>query len=320
MKYTRLILFAALALCISVASLNAKKKAKTEDDAANFGLPPYTGVKHALGVSSFNNEAGYVSEWTIGDNMAYMLESALFETKRFVIVERQDLGAVLAEQDLQNSGRSAASSQVAQTGQVRSAKYLATGAITEVSYDVKGGGGGLNIKGFRIGGSSKKAEIVAVIKIVDTSTGIVVASERVRGSAGSSSLSLGYTDWSGIGGNIGGFVKTPLGQAAQDVINHAVRFISLEMEDYDIEGSVVMVSGKGQVVVNRGENYGLSKGQVFTVNEEGETLIDPSTGEVLDEMEGEEICTIRVVKVKEKVCYCEIISGEKPERGAVVIF
>lgn len=294
-------------------------KTKTEDDTSKDKLPEYKGVKHALGVISFGNEAGFASEWNLGDNLALMLESSLYDTGRFVIVERQELGAVMAEQDLQNSGRSAQASTVASTGQIRSARYLATGAITEASYNTSGDSGGLRIKGFNIGAKSDKASIVAVVKLIDSTSGEVVSSKRIRGEAGKSGLTLGYSD-RGFGTQLGGFTKTPLGEAAQDVIDQASKYIALEMEDYKLEGNVVMVSGSGEIIINRGENYGIANGQVFTVREEGEVLIDPSTGAILDKSEGKVTGTIRVTKVREKVAYCELMDGETPERGAAVVF
>ncbi|MCB1120134.1 MAG: hypothetical protein KJT03_01185 [Verrucomicrobiae bacterium] len=294
-------------------------KTKTSDDTAQDKLPEYTGVRHAIGVISFTNEAGFVSEWNLGDNLGLMLESSLYDTGRFVIVERAELGAVMAEQDLQNSGRTAQASQVASTGQIRSAKYLATGAITEASYNTSGDSGGLRIKGFNIGAKSDKASVVAVVKLIDSTSGEVVASQRIRGEAGKSGLTLGYSD-RGFGTQLSGFAKTPLGEAAQDVIDQATKFIALEMEDYDLEGNVVMVSGSGQIIINRGSNYGVSPGQVFLVREEGEVLIDPSTGEILDMEEGKVTATIKVSKVSEKVAYCDLVDGNTPERGAVVVF
>ena len=294
-------------------------KTKTKDDSAENKLPEYTGVKHALGVISFDNDAGYVGEWTLGENLGLMLESSLYDTGRFVIVERAELGAVMAEQDLQNSNRTAQASQVAGTGKIRSAKYLATGAITEASYKTSGEGGGLRIKGFNIGAKSDKASIVAVVKLIDSTSGEVVASKRLRGEAGKSGLTLGYSD-RGFGTQLGGFAKTPLGEAAQDVIDKATQFIALEMEDYELEGSVVTVSKSGQVIINRGSNYGIAPGQTFVIREEGEVLIDPSSGEILDMEEGEVTATITVSKVSEKVAYCDLINGNTPERGAVVVF
>jgi len=49
-------------------------KTKTSDDTAERKLPEYTGVKHALGVISFDNDGGYFQEMTLGDNLALMLD------------------------------------------------------------------------------------------------------------------------------------------------------------------------------------------------------------------------------------------------------
>jgi curli biogenesis system outer membrane secretion channel CsgG len=290
---------------------------KTTDDAAATQLPEYKGVKQAVGVSDFTNEASYRSQWTLGDNLRFMLESALFETGRFVIVERAELGHVMAEQDLQAGGRAAASTDVAQTGKIRSARYIASGAVTEVSDDTSGDGGGIGIRGLRIGVSSSKSAVVVMVKLIDTTTGEVVASKRIRGEAGKTGLRLGVARH-GVGGDLSSFAKTPLGEAAQDCIDQAVKFIAENMEDFEIEGSVVTLAGD-QIVVSLGENYGIGAGQKLTVRTEGEILTDPATGAVLDKIEGETIATIEVTRVRDKISYCKLLDGTMPERGATVV-
>lgn len=324
---SRVLAFAAsLACAFAVAApldaasekiLKPTTKTKTKDDAAAGKLAARKGIKHAIGVLDFENEAGWASQWTIGENLRMMLESSLFATERFVIVERGELGAVLAEQDLQKSNRSAKADGVAQTGKVRSARYLASGSVTEVSESTSGDTGGINVKGFRIGGSSQKAQMTLVVKLIDTTTGEVVASERVRGVAGKSGVNLGYSG-SQFGGNLASFAKTPAGEAAQDCVNQAVKFIAEKMQDFPVEGSVVTVSGE-QVIVSLGENFGVQAGQKLIVRTDGEVLTDPATGAVLDRLEGEVTATLQVERVREKISYCSLVEGEMPERGATVI-
>lgn len=298
--------------------LKPSASTKTKDDAEGEHLGEYNGVKHAIGVLNFENQGGFYSQFSLGSNLALMLESGLFETGRFVVVERGELGAVMAEQDLQSSSRAAEASETAQTGKIRSARYLATGAITEASYNTSGDGGGIRIKGFRIGGKSDKASMVTIIKLIDTTTGEVVASERIRGEAGNTAVNIGYYN-SGLGGDMGSFAKTPLAEAAQDCVNTAVRFIAMSMSDFAVEGAVVTISGDN-VIINLGENRGVSEGQLFIVRTDGEVLIDPTTGEVLDRLEGEVTGVIKVDKVREKISYCKLVEGEMPERGATVIY
>jgi len=292
-------------------------KTKVKDGDADMGLPEYHGIKHAVGVVDFANDAGYNGQWELGYNLSILLESALFDTGRFVLVEREKLGAVIGEQDLAASGRMAKASAVAQTGKLRPAKYIATGALTEVEHNESGGHGGFNIKGFRVGGSKADAKITIIAKLIDTTTGEIIAKKRITGEAGRAKLNLGISKGS-FNGDIGGFAKTPLGEAAQDCINQAAKFFALQLEELPASGAVVLVKD-GRVIINRGKQYNFREGMVLAMTEMGEDLIDPETGEVLEKAEGKEIGTIRIVKTSDKVSYCEVVSGESnPPRGTVV--
>ncbi|MFO7725430.1 MAG: CsgG/HfaB family protein [Oceanipulchritudo sp.] len=295
------------------------KDAESKEGKSQVDLPEYTGIKHALAVTDFENKQTVQAQVELGGALAAMLESSLYESGRFVLVERGDLADVLTEQDLQESGRAAESTETAQTGLIRSAKYLATGDITQVSDGTQGSGGGVRIKGFRIGGGGDKSELELVVKLIDTTSSSVVASKRIRGEAGGSRLSLGYVG-SDFAGDLGGFAETPLGEAAQDAIAKAVEWIATEMEDYEVTANVVMVRNPEMIVINRGENFGIESGSEFVIREKGEILTDPATGEVLDVFEGEVTGRIRINRVSDKVAYAELTEGAIPERGDAVVF
>lgn len=319
--------FAALALgtvvcftgCNTLGQFGGATGDKPAERAnADMGLGEYKGIKHAIGIKDFENEAGWHGQWELGDNLGAMLESALFDTGRFVLVERQKLTDVIAEQDLAASGRTAQAKKVAETGKIRPAKYLATGSITTVDDAASGGGGGVSIGGFRVGLGAKKAQVTIIAKLIDTTTGEIVAKERITGKPGGISANVGYTG-SGFSTDLGGFTKTPLGEAAQDAINQAAKFFAKQMESFPFDGSVIKVSNSGQVIINRGSEFGITVGQQLVMAEEGETLIDPDTGAVLDQEEGEEIGVLKVVKTSEKVSYAEVVSGESnPAPGTAV--
>jgi curli biogenesis system outer membrane secretion channel CsgG len=309
----------ALAPLAHAASSAVKptSRTKTTDDAAKSAMPPAKGIKHPIGVVDFENERGFYSHMRMSENMRAMLESALHGTGRFIIVERGNLDAVALEQDLQGSDRAARATDVAQTGRLRSARYLAAGTITEASDETSGKGAGVNIAGVRLGGSVTKAQVVVMMKLIDTTTGEVVASERIRGEAGRTAVNVGYAGHD-VGGDLGTFTRTPIGEASQDCINQAVKFVASKMEDFSIEGVVVAISGE-DVIINMGENYGVQTGQTFIARKPGETLTDPGTGEVLDRTEGEVTGTLQVTRVREKTSYCKVVDGSAPERGDAVI-
>jgi curli biogenesis system outer membrane secretion channel CsgG len=312
------------AICLAAVSLVAtsafaqNRKTQTKDGNADLGLEPYNGIKHAIGVVPFENTSFWKQDIDLQENMAVMLENVLLESGRFVVVERENMEDTLSEQDLQSGGRAAKAGDVAQTGQIRSARYLARGQITGVEAQESGGGGGLRVGKFSVGASGGKAQIEMIIKIWDSSSSEVIASQRIIGKAGNRALSLGFSD-RGLGGTIGGFSKTPVGEAAYDCIVQAVKFMAGTFEDYDIEGNVVTVTGDGKIIINRGSLFNVKPGDTFTVREVGEVLVDPSTGEILDRIEGEITGTIQVDRVTEKVAYCKLVSGEAPQRGDAVI-
>lgn len=277
----------------------------------------YKGIKHAVGVRDFDNDAGWGAEWNLPRNMAIMLESALMNTGRFVLVEREKLDIVLDEQELQARGLSAQTEgNVAGAGKLRPAKYIATGQLVEVEGSESGVGGGLNIKGFRLGGNHAKMQVTIIAKLVDTTTGEVVSSKRILGKAGRTGVNVGYTH-RGVGGDLGGFEKTPAAEAIQDCLNQAAVFIAREMETMPVDATVVMVKD-GRVIINRGSVHNFQPGVVLVMTEKGEDLIDPDTGEILEKAQGKAIGQIRVDKVSEKVSYCSVVTGEaNPARGTV---
>ena len=312
-----------LTLMLAVSAQNAsalwgKATTSTEDGNAKMDLGEYKGLKHAIGCKEFENQSGWSGEFKIGDNLSIMLESALFDSGRFVVVEREKLTDVIAEQDLQASGRAAKAKNTAKTGAVRSARYIGTGAVTEVEESQSGGDGAISWKGISLGGGKSEAQVTVIVKLIDTTTGEIVAKERIVGKAGRTALRVGVSVGS-VDTELGGFKKTPLGQAAQDCINQAAAFIAKKMEEFPFEGSVVKVSSPGKIIVNRGSEFGMEVGQELVLAEQGETLVDPDTGELLGEEEGAVIGKIKVTKVAEKISYADVTEGEQsPEPGTVV--
>jgi curli biogenesis system outer membrane secretion channel CsgG len=306
----------ALAAASPAFALWGKATTTTESGNAKMNLGEYKGLKQAIGCKDFANEAGWHGQWEIGRNLTIMLESALFDSGRFVIVEREKLGDVLSEQNLAASGR-AAKSKVAQTGLIRSARYIASGAVTEVSENQSGGGAGVSFKGISLGGGKKEAQITVIVKLIDTTTGEIVAKERVVGKAGGTRLNVGVSV-GGLNTDMGGFKETPLGQAAQDCIVKASEFIAKKMESFPFEGSVVKASG-GQVYINRGSEFGMEVGQDLIMATEGETLTDPETGAILGKEDGKTIGKLKVAKVDAKLSTCDVTDGEKnPPAGTRV--
>lgn len=265
------------------------------------------GHKKIVAVSRFENKTNYSGQVHLGDGMADQLTDALMQSGEFVVLERQTLGDVMDEQDMAQSGRMM-KSKSARTGKLTSAQALIKGTITEFEEKSAGGGSGFSIKGFNIGSKKGEAHVGVIIRLIDSTTGQVLYSQRVEGKAKAGGLSFGV-NVAGVGFGSEGFKKTPLGKAMQIAIDNAVEFIASKMRELPYQGRVIKVSGD-TVYLNASANTGAQVGEVFTVYSVGEELVDPDTGELLGSEE-ETIGTVKIYEVKEKYAKARATNGAK---------
>jgi curli biogenesis system outer membrane secretion channel CsgG len=264
------------------------------------------GLKKLVAVEQFENKAGVASSFNLGTGMADMLTDALIQSGNFIVLERQAVESVLAEQDFAASGRTTQAGTTAQIGKMPPAQILIRGAVTEFQEDTGGGGQGLNIKGFNVGMKRGRSHVAIIIRLIDTTTGEVLDSQRVEGEIEEGGLGLGYSG-GGFGFGTSGFSKTPMGKATQIAIDRAVDYITRRMQSIPWEGKVVTVND-GMVILNSGINSGLRAGDRFAIYRKGEEFIDPDTGMSLGS-ESSKIGEVEIVSVQEKFSRATPIAG-----------
>ncbi len=286
-----------------------------EEEEEIIAPAPFTGIKKRIGVSGFENKSGWRGEARLGDGMAEMLTTSLINTGRFIVVERTDLGDILSEQRLQEQGKLAGITGP-KTNRLIGAQILIRGAITEYEASKAGGAGGIAIKGIGIGMSGNVAHVALDLRIYDTSTGEVLQSHRAVGEAKSTGLALGGTSGD-VAFGVGGYWKTPLGEATRKAINNAVNFIVREMEDVPWQSSIVKVDNNNVVYISGGQDVNMSTGNTYTVYSVGEELIDPATGLSLGQEEAR-TGRIEVTSVEEKFSKAKILEGSGFKYGDVV--
>lgn len=265
------------------------------------------GLRYSVTVTEFENQAGWHAQWDLGNAWGTVLTDMLNQSGRFIVLGETDMrAAAMGEQDLAASGRTAGGAKAPATGQMTPAQLLVKGAITHVQDDTAGGGGGVRIKGFKVGGGGGKAEINATIYLVDSTTGQVLASTNVVGTSKKKGANVGY-DTGSWGAAFGGHKNDNVGIAVQDACDEAVQFLIGQLESVPWTASVVLVKDD-KVYINRGEREGVVAGQPFVVGEV-EVIRDPDTGEVLDE-DMTEICRIQATEVKEKLSICSVVGGD----------
>lgn len=145
-----------------------------------------------VSVPEFKNNVAGAWWWQgpVAQDLSSALANELAATGDIKVVERRQLAQVLSEQELAELGIVRKGSPTAAAkGQMTGARYIVLGTVTsyETGTDVQSSGGGVGFLGF--GGAKQNTvtkDYVAIdIRVVDSTTGEVVASRTVEGRASS---------------------------------------------------------------------------------------------------------------------------------------
>jgi curli biogenesis system outer membrane secretion channel CsgG len=280
--------------------------------------PAGLGLKHTVGVDAFGG--GELTEGAASpDSLNALLTDSLINDGRFIVVERAGLGGVQGEQQLGQSG-AATVGTVAKANQMIGAGLLVRGAV--IKFSSAAGGSGLSLGGSLGGGllgagggaKTSKAVMTVSLRLIDTTTGQVLATATGEGSATSKEVNAGLiNNRTGATAGANTFKATPVGKAAEIAIDQAVGKLSAGLGN--VPWSALVVDDRaGVVYINAGADQNVQPGLTLGAYRKGETLTDPGTGEVLD-VQMTKIADIQVDAVREKISTAHIVSGGAPERG-----
>jgi curli biogenesis system outer membrane secretion channel CsgG len=193
----------------NVASRNS---GTTIDRAQN---EPMDGPKKRIAVMPFDVKVQRGGQ--IGSGMSDMLADALVNTNRFIVLERQHVKDVMAEQDFGRSGRVKKETAPA-VGEIEGAQLLIRGAVT--TFEPECSGGTLAVVGV------KKACVSVNMRIIDAKTGRVLNATTVDGSAMTAGVGLtANVSTMPLPLGLGGWSKTPMERAIRNCIDSAVQHI-----------------------------------------------------------------------------------------------
>ncbi len=268
----------------------------------------YCGGKKIICVMDLEDKSNQHGDWqNIGTGVGEMMVTALSETKKYTLIERAKLEAVIAEQKLGASGAVTAQT-AAKIGRLLGAQYIITGAVTEFGIkDSKIGIGGLE-KVLPFGGGAKisktKARVVIDVRAIDTTSGQIAAAAKGEGEKSSAEFSGNLSIAPSFDFGKEGFDETILGKAARKAIDTVAIELGKKFdEDGGVSVKIIKVTGK-QIYINSGGGNGEKEGRVYGIYRMGEEMTDPDTGESLGSEE-EKIGTAKVVKVSPKFSIAE---------------
>jgi curli biogenesis system outer membrane secretion channel CsgG len=176
---------------------------------------PYNGPKLRIAVKAFEFKAAR-GRAEIGRGMSDMLADSLFNSGRFIVLERENIKEVIEEQDFGASGR-VKKETAAPIGEIEGAQLVIRGSITEFEPNCRGGA--------VIIVAAKQACVTVNLRIVDAKTGRVVNATTVEGRSGSVGGGLVFATGT-LPVGLGGYSKTPMESAIRNCIETAVQSIA----------------------------------------------------------------------------------------------
>lgn len=255
------------------------------------------GLKRKVAIGRFSNETRYGQSFfvdgnndRIGKQAMDILSAKLFESGRFIMLERADLSKI--EKELEMGGSSALKN---------SADYLILGSITEF--------GRKEVSDVGVFSRVKKQEAFAKvhIRIVDVSTGQIIYSEDGKGVAYSEAGTvMGVGDKGGYDGQLN---DKAIDAAISDLTSNIIE----NMLDKPWRGYILGYEG-GNFIVSGGKSQNINIGDSFDVVVEGKKVKNPQTNMMIT-LPGKKIGSIEVVGMfgdtpETEVSFASIVNGD----------
>lgn len=226
--------------------------------------------KKRIAVSRFNDGNGYHG---CGAGVADMLATALVKTKKFSVIERKEIEKVMEEQKLGLSGMVTPETAPA-VGKLLGVDLLVIGSVSELGTSKRDIGGGISI--FGAGVSQKQARAVVDIRLVNTTTGEIIAAETEEGTESTLGFKGSYESLHFD--NASEWNDTDIGKAAREAIDKTVELISDNAENIPWSGRILKVNADGTLLIKPGSEGNVSEGMEFDIYQLGEEVKDPDTG------------------------------------------
>ena len=256
-----------------------------------------SGLKRKVAIGRFTNETRYGQSFfvdknndKIGKQAMDILSAKLFQSGRFIMLERADLSKIEKELKMGNHAKLD-----------NSADYLILGSITEF--------GRKETSDVGVFSRVKKQEAYAKvhIRIVDVSTGLIIYSEEGKGTSFSEAGTV-----MGVGGKAG--YNGQLNDKAIDAaISDLTSNIIENMLDKPWKGYVLGYED-GSLITSGGKSQNIKMGDKFDVYTEGKKVKNPQTNMMIS-LPGKKIATIKIEATMgntpdTEVSLATIISGD----------
>jgi curli biogenesis system outer membrane secretion channel CsgG len=227
-------------------------------------------VKKRIAVSAFHDGSGYHGG---GTGVSDMLATALVKSGKFVVVERKEIEKVLQEQKMGLSGV-ITEETAPQVGRMLGVDMLVVGSVSELGTKQRSIGGSIPLVG--AGVTTKTARAAVDIRLVNTTTGEIIAAETEEGTESNLGVDVRYESINFS--DVSAWDNTDVGKACRQAIDGCVELITENMDKIPWSGRIIKVSSDGSIIMKPGSEGNVQSGMVFDVFRRGEELKDPDTG------------------------------------------
>jgi len=260
------------------------------------------GPKRRIGVVEFVNKTKY-GEARLGTSASDILITELSKSGKFILVERDKMNSLLAEQKLGMSGAIDATT-AARVGRILGLNAIVTGAISEFGTTTEG-------SEYLLAQSKKQVVKATVdIRVVDAETGQILYADSGSG--------LGVKKSGGVLG-LGtrqGYDESLEQEALRAAIVKFVNNIVVQVERKPWSCRVADADGSS-IYLNAGSDSGLPLGKTLTVYKIGREIKDPTTGLSLGNTE-EKTGEIKVDRYfGDDGSVAELVKGSMPSKGDI---
>lgn len=244
-------------------AVNKQAQAAAQQEMQN-QAPESVTLKRKIAVGRLTNETNYgrsllrsADEGKFDKKIADMFSQAIVNTNNFLIFERQDLELLQNETELQSK-----------PDEMVGVDTLVVGSLTEFGRATTGE------RGFLSSSAKQQATATVDIRLVDVSSGQVVASVTGTGSSSTEqSRTMGFGSVSGYDGSLND-------KAIGAAVNAAVAKMSQLLLDNPWSADVLALE-EGQLFISGGEAQGVKKGQTFAVMTKGKKVKSSTTGSTI---------------------------------------
>jgi curli biogenesis system outer membrane secretion channel CsgG len=266
-------------------------------------------VRHRVAVLDFgyatvmsNSQAVFGTNVDIGKGIADMLIDKMLSDGTYRVIERNAISKVVNEQNFSNSNR-ADPATAAKIGHILGVDAVITGDITQFGRDDENKNYGGAVVGAwshgALGGFGKhkaKAVVAVTVRMIDASTGEILASATGKGESQRSGTSLVGAGWGGGSGAGGGasmtssnFAQTIIGEATTAAVTQVAQQLDGDSAKLPTAAPPppVAVSGlvadasTSDIVIDVGTTAGLKVGDKLAVLRVVRVIKDPRTGKPL---------------------------------------